>query len=134
MSRGLLLAEFRDPETLLDAARRARDAGLRGLDAHTPFAVEGLTEALGLGPTRIRRAMLIGGVLSGAFTYWLQWYSAVVDYPINSGGRPLFNAYCSCSMTPMNAWGNHIVSQPGRIHSPRVSRVEYCSVLGLPFG
>lgn len=85
----LLLAEFRDPETLLDAARRARDAGWRGLDAHVPFAIEGLSEALGLGRTRIRLAMLIGGVLSGAFVYWLQWYSAVLNYPVNSGGRPL---------------------------------------------
>jgi hypothetical protein len=85
----VLLAEFKNPETLLDAARRVRDAGWRGLDAHVPFAVEGLTEALGLGPTRIRLAMLIGGVVSGAFTYWLQWYSAVIDYPLNSGGRPL---------------------------------------------
>ncbi len=85
----LLLAEFADPETLLDAARRARDAGWRGLDAHVPFAVEGLAEALGFGKTRIRLFMLIGGVASGAFVYWLQWYSAVLNYPINSGGRPL---------------------------------------------
>jgi hypothetical protein len=89
MSVRLLLAEFQDPETLLDAARRARDAGWRGLDAHVPFAIKELPEALGLRPTRIRLAMLIGGVLSGAFAYWLQWYSAVVDYPINAGGRPL---------------------------------------------
>jgi hypothetical protein len=33
--------------------------------------------------------MLIGGVVSGIFVYWLQWYSAVLNYPINSGGRPL---------------------------------------------
>jgi len=85
----LLLAEFRDPETLLDAARRVREAGFKGLDAHTPFPVEGLAEALGFRPTRIRPAMLVGGLLSGAFAYWLQWYSAVLDYPINSGGRPL---------------------------------------------
>ena len=85
----LLLAEFADPETLLVAARRAREAGMTGLDAHVPFAIEGLGEALGLGPTRIRPAMLIGGLVSGAFVYWLQWYSAVLDYPINSGGRPL---------------------------------------------
>ena len=84
-----LLAEFADPETLLDAARRARDAGWRGLDAHVPFAVEGLAEALGLGTPRIRLAMLLGGLVSGAFVYWLQWYSAVLNYPLNSGGRPL---------------------------------------------
>jgi hypothetical protein len=91
MSR-IVLAEFADPDTLLDAARRAREAGWRDLDALTPFAIEGLTEALGLRPTRLRLAMLIGGVLSGAFAYWLQWYSAVSDYPINSGGRP-FNSW-----------------------------------------
>ena len=85
----LLLAEFRDPETLLDAARRARDAGWQGLDAHVPFDVDGLTEALGLPPTRLRRVMLAGGVLAGAFAYAMQWYSAVYDYPLNSGGRPL---------------------------------------------
>jgi hypothetical protein len=85
----LLLAEFRDPETLLDAARRARDAGWRGLDAHVPFAIEALPEALGLRPTRLRLAMLAGGIASGVLAYGLQWYSAVHGYPFNSGGRPL---------------------------------------------
>ena len=85
----ILLAEFRDAETLLDAARRARDAGFRGLDAHVPFAIEELPEALGLGATRIRPAMLAGGVLAGLVAYAMQWYSAVYDYPLNSGGRPL---------------------------------------------
>lgn len=85
----LLIAEFDAAEPLLAAARRARDAGWRGLDAHVPFAIDGLTAALGLPPTRIRLAMLLGGLVSGGFVYALQWYSAVIDYPINSGGRPL---------------------------------------------
>jgi hypothetical protein len=87
--RHVLLVEFRDPEALLDAARRAREAGFQGLDAHTPFPIDGMTEALGLPPTRVRLAMLLGGIASGAFVYWLQWFSAVLNYPINSGGRPL---------------------------------------------
>ncbi|MBL6458728.1 DUF3341 domain-containing protein [Belnapia sp. T6] len=85
----MLLAEFADPQTLLDAARRVRDAGWQGRDAHVPFAIEELPEALGLGSTPIRPIMAAGGLLSGAFAYGLQWYSAVVDYPYNSGGRPL---------------------------------------------
>jgi hypothetical protein len=89
MTAPLLLAEFRDPNTLVTAARRAQEAGLRNLDAHTPFAVEGLAEALALPPSRLRPLMLLAGLAAAAFTYALCWYSAVVDYPFNTGGRPL---------------------------------------------
>ncbi len=89
MSGRVLLAEFPDATTLLQAARRARDAGWQGLDAFAPFAVEGLGEALGLRPSRLRPAMLAGGLAGGAIAFALQWYSAVLAYPINSGGRPL---------------------------------------------
>jgi ActD protein len=84
-----LLAEFRDPGALVRAARRAREAGLRGLDAHTPFAVEGLAEALALPKPRIRVAMFVGGLAGAAFVYALCWYSAVLSYPLVLGGRPL---------------------------------------------
>jgi hypothetical protein len=85
----LILAEFRDATTLLEAARRARNAGMRPLDAHTPFKVEGMEQALGLRGSRLRTAMLIAGLTTAAFAFALQWYSAVFDYPINVGGRPL---------------------------------------------
>ena len=82
--------EFADPETLLDAARRARGAGWHGLDAHVALRRRGAGG--GARPRRRRAsacAMLLGGLASGAFAYWLQWYSAVLDYPLNAGGRPL---------------------------------------------
>ena len=33
--------------------------------------------------------MLIGGLLGGVGGYFMMWYSAVINYPINVGGRPL---------------------------------------------
>lgn len=87
----ILLAEFADPATLVEAAERARRAGLRGLDAHTPFAVEELPKALGLRPSAIRLAMLVAGVAGAAFAWWLQWWTSVVLYPLNLGGRPLYS-------------------------------------------
>ena len=86
---GPLLAEFPDPETLQQALDRVKQARHRALDAFTPYPVEGLAEELTAGPSRIRNVMLAGGLLAAAFAFALQWYSAVIAYPINSGGRPL---------------------------------------------
>ena len=50
-----------------------------------------MREALGQCHSRLPLWMLIGAIGGGAFTYWLEWYSAVVNYPINVGGRPTFS-------------------------------------------
>lgn len=83
-----MLAEFASAEQLVDAARHTRDAGYRQVEAYAPFPVEGLVEALGPHRDRIPLLTLIGGVLGGAGGYLMQWYSAVVSYPLNVGGRP----------------------------------------------
>jgi hypothetical protein len=85
----LLLAEFASADALLEAAWRARRAGLARLDAHTPFPIEGLAEALALPTPPLRPAMLAAGLLGAALAFALCFYSAVFAYPVDSGGRPL---------------------------------------------
>lgn len=84
-----LMAEFGSTEALLAAARSARDHGYRRLEAYTPFSVPGLPEALGLPGDRVPLFTLLGGVIGAAGGFFMQWYAAVINYPINSGGRPL---------------------------------------------
>ncbi len=85
-----LLAEFTGAQELLQAATRARALPFVGaLEAYSPFPVAGLTEALGSRPDAVPRFMLLGALVGGVGTYAIQWYSAVVDFPINVGGRPL---------------------------------------------
>lgn len=84
-----LIAEFRDDKALLEAVRHARADGYRRIEAYAPFSVEGLSEALDFKRDRVALITLLGGIAGGAGIYLLQWYSAVIDYPINSGGRPL---------------------------------------------
>jgi hypothetical protein len=84
-----LVAEFADDKALVDAARRARAAGYRNVDAYAPFSVEGLSDALGFRTDRVALITLLGGIVGGTAAYFLQWYTAVIDYPINAGGRPL---------------------------------------------
>ena len=84
-----LIAEFGSADALLDAAWRTNATGYRAVEAYTPFSVEGLPEAIGFAGNRVPLVTLLGGIVGGVGGYLLQWYSAVVDYPINSGGRPL---------------------------------------------
>jgi hypothetical protein len=84
-----LIAEFARPEDLLEATRRAYERGYRMMDAYTPFPVEGLAEALGFRRNRIATIVLAGGLLGGLGGFFMQWYSAVVHYPLDIGGRPL---------------------------------------------
>jgi len=85
-----LMAEFHDPGTVVSAARRAYQAGYRQMDAYTPFPIEELSEALGWHTRgRLPKLVLLGGLLGAAGGYLLQYYTAVIAYPINIGGRPL---------------------------------------------
>ncbi|CCD90799.1 conserved hypothetical protein [Bradyrhizobium sp. ORS 375] len=83
------LAEYRDIERLQIALARVKQTPHQALDAFTPYPVEGLDDELGFRPSHIRTAMLLGGLAVAAVAFGLQWYSATIDYPINSGGRPL---------------------------------------------
>ena len=44
-----LVAEFDTPEALLAAAEKTRDAGYKEIDAHSPFPIHGMGEAIGFG-------------------------------------------------------------------------------------
>lgn len=84
-----LIAEFDEPGPLLEATRRAYAAGYRRLDAYTPFHVEGVVEALGMRNTGVPIITLLCGIIGGLAGYGMQYFAAVIHYPLNVGGRPL---------------------------------------------
>jgi Protein of unknown function (DUF3341) len=84
-----LMAEFADADSLVAAARRAFGEGFRRMDAYSPFPVEGLSEAIGFHRTRVPLIVLIGGLIGCVGGFFLQYWVAAIDYPINVGGRPL---------------------------------------------
>jgi hypothetical protein len=87
-----LMAEFDSPETLLGAARRARDEGYVGIEAFTPFPVEGLAEVIGVHSSRVPLICLIGGLIGCSGGFFLQWWPNVIGYPLDIGGKP-FNSW-----------------------------------------
>lgn len=84
-----LLAEYTTAEAIVDAATRAYEAGYRRMDAYSPLPVDGLAEAIGFRSNRMPLIVLIGGLTGGILAYSMMWFSAVIHYPLNVGGRPL---------------------------------------------
>lgn len=86
---GMILAEFSDSATLLRVARQAKEARYHLADAFSPFPIEGMAELLGSTSTRLRVVMFLGGMIVAAACYGTEFWTAVYEYPINSGGRSL---------------------------------------------
>ena len=84
-----LMAEFDDPNALVAAAYRAQFEGYRRLDAYSPFPIEELHEALGMHHNKLPLIVLIGGLVGCVGGYALQYWSSVIAYPLNIGGKPL---------------------------------------------
>jgi hypothetical protein len=84
-----LLAEFETPEEILNASRRALEAGYRAIDAYSPFPIHGLSEAVGYRRRILPTLVLIGGILGGLAGFGLQYWVSVIDMPLNIGGKPL---------------------------------------------
>jgi hypothetical protein len=87
-----LIAEFASEGEVVAAARAAREAGYSRMDAYTPYPVEALNDALALPRSKVPLIVLIGGILGGLGGFMLQYWSSVIRYPMNVGGRP-FNSW-----------------------------------------
>ena len=83
-----LMAEFHAPADVVAAAHAAHAAGYRRVEAYSPYPIEALTEALHLHHSKLPMLVLIGGVIGAVAGYGLQYWAAVIEYPMNIGGRP----------------------------------------------
>jgi hypothetical protein len=87
-----LLAEFHSPTDLVRAAHEVHARGYTKVDAYTPYPMEEVIEALHLGHSHLPK-LVLGGGIAGLLGGWgLQYWSSVIEYPLNIGGRP-FNAW-----------------------------------------
>ncbi|HEX9943085.1 MAG TPA: DUF3341 domain-containing protein [Thermoanaerobaculia bacterium] len=84
-----LMGEFPSAQSLIDAARAIHEAGYTRADAYTPYPIEELAEALGHHRTKLPAIVLGGGVVGAIGGYLLQYWSQVIEYPMNIGGRPV---------------------------------------------
>jgi hypothetical protein len=77
---------------LLAAVKGARGQGLAIDDVYAPYAIHGLDEAMGIRRSRLALATLAGGLLGLSSAIALEVYCAVVDWPLDVGGKPANSA------------------------------------------
>lgn len=83
-----VMAEFDSPKELVAASRAAREAGFTRMDAYSPFPIHEIDEALGIRRSILPWLILAGGVIGGSGGFGLLYWTHVIDYPLNVGGRP----------------------------------------------
>ena len=86
-----ILAEFRNPKELIDAAKMVKDSGYNNFDTYAPFPIHGMEKAMGLKDSLLGWIVLAGG-LAGmigalALMIWVMGY----EYPLNISGKPYIN-------------------------------------------
>ena len=93
----LYLAEYETPNAIAQAAMKVRDAGYQKWDCHTPYAMHGMDEAMGLKPTRIGFISFFFGIFGVALAVFMMQYTNAFDYnllnigagyPVIVGGKP----------------------------------------------
>lgn len=86
-----VLAEFRNPKELIDAASAVEKSGYKKFDTYAPFPIHGMEKAMGLKKSPLGwivfAGALVGFVGAIALMVWVMGY----EYPMNISGKPYIN-------------------------------------------
>ena len=93
MSRSIggIAGIFLDEHKVVKAAQKVREAGFVKFDAITPYPVHGMEEACGIKRSTIPYVAFGMGAMGLLSALALVYFTAVVDWGVNIGGKPLFS-------------------------------------------
>lgn len=91
MSKRVFIGVFEREEDTLAAVRDSREHGYRIVDVHAPYAIHGMEDAMGLGPSRIPWVVFALALLGAGLKVWFEFWTTAVDWPVDVGGKP-FNS------------------------------------------
>lgn len=86
-----VLAEFRNPKELMDAARLVVEKGYQNFDTFSPFPIHGMDKAMKLKKSKLGWIVFVHGLLGFTGAFAMIYYMMVIDYPLNISGKPLIN-------------------------------------------
>lgn len=86
-----ILAEFKNPKELVDAARTVQQSGYKKYDAYTPFPIHGLEKAMNLKESKLGWIVFFHAILGMGGALLLMIWTMGYDYPMNISGKPTIN-------------------------------------------
>lgn len=86
-----VLAEFKNPKELMDAARLVNQNGYRNYDTFSPYPIHGMERAMSLKKSKLGWIVLSHGLLGFTGALAMIYWMMVVDYPLNISGKTLMN-------------------------------------------
>lgn len=88
MFRRYLVGIFKNEGKLLAAVRCLRENKIAISDVYSPYAIHGIDEAMGVRRSRLAWVTLIAGFIGLVLAMYFQFWTSVVDWPVNVGGKP----------------------------------------------
>jgi len=86
-----VLGFYEDPQALIAAMKKVREANYESFDAFTPYPVHGLEAAQGLKRSPLPYVTFVAGMTGFMLAFGLQYWTSAVDWPLNVGGKPFFS-------------------------------------------
>jgi len=87
----ILLAQFKDPESVVHAVEKVRLAGYTQFETYSPFPIHGMDTAQGLKPSGLAWIVLCGGATGLLTGFALQTWVATTAYKLTISGKPFFS-------------------------------------------
>ncbi|MDZ7690110.1 MAG: DUF3341 domain-containing protein [Balneolaceae bacterium] len=86
-----ILAEFRNPKELIDAASTVEKSGYKKFDTFAPFPIHGMEKAMGLKKSPLGWIVFAGALVGCVGAVWLMVWVMGYEYPMNISGKPYIN-------------------------------------------
>ncbi|MBZ0265794.1 DUF3341 domain-containing protein [bacterium] len=88
MSERQMVGIFRSENDIMNAVKIFRSRHYKIADVYTPYAVHGLERALGMKRSRLPWITFLLGITGAGLKVWFEYWTTMVDWPINVGGKP----------------------------------------------
>lgn len=86
-----ILAEFRNPKELMDAAKTVTQSGYQNYDTFSPFPIHGMDKAMSLKKSKLGWIVIGHGLLGFVGALTMISFMMIANYPLNISGKTLLN-------------------------------------------